>query len=112
MSASRFERAVTRSAARAGAPVAVERHTATGWHSATFSGDRHELVVSAAPGAPLDRWTDGLAALDLGIPGQLLADLRVATRERSGDRVTLHLEGLTVACEVSAPGCGAAYAPG
>jgi hypothetical protein len=111
VSAIRFERAVARSAAAAGASLAIESHHATAWHSATFSGDRHELVVNAAPGAALEAWTADLAALDLTLPGQLLADLRVAARERRGGRVTLRIVGVTVACEVSSGrGCGAASA--
>ncbi|WP_058756142.1 hypothetical protein [Sphingomonas endophytica] len=94
-----FERAVTRSAARAGTTVAVESHHAVAWFSATFSGDRHELVLSAPAGEVLDDWTAGLPALDLGVPGHLLADLRIAARERRGDRVRLRIEGLTVALQ-------------
>lgn len=113
MSAVRFERAVARSAADAGASLAIESHHATAWHSATFSGDRHELVVNATPGAALEAWTADLAALDLPLPGHLLADLRVASRQSSGGRVTLRIVGVTVACEVSsARGCGAACARG
>lgn len=96
MSAVRLERAITRSAAQAGTALVVESHRAVAWHSATFSGDRHELVVSAAPGVSLERWTERLGTLDLGVPGHLLADLRVAARERRGDIVRLRIEGLTV----------------
>ena len=97
MSASRFERALARSAAQAGAALAVESHRAVAWHSATFSGARHEVTVSATPGAPLDGWAARLPTLELGLPGQLLADLRIAGRERHGDVVRLRIEGLTVA---------------
>ena len=98
MTAAQFERALARSAARAGATLAVEHHRATAWHSATFSGDRHELTLEATPGAALDAWTAALPALDLALPGHLLADLRLTARERCGDRTTLRIEGLTVAC--------------
>ena len=98
MSALQFERALARSAARAGAALAIASHRATAWHSATFSGDRHELTLHATPGAALDAWSDALPALDLGLPGHLLADLRITARERHGDRTTLHFDGLTVAC--------------
>jgi hypothetical protein len=113
VTAARFERAVARSAADRGATLAIESHHATAWHSATFAGDRHELVVHAAPGAALEAWAADLGALDLALPGRLLADLRVAARERRGDRVTLRLVGVTVACDVSsARGYGAACARG
>ncbi len=98
MTAAQFERALARSAANAGAALAVESHRATAWHSATFSGDRHELIVSGSPAATLATWSADLPALDLRLPGHLLADLRVAALDRRGDRVTLRIEGLTVAC--------------
>ncbi|MBB6504359.1 hypothetical protein F4693_001329 [Sphingomonas endophytica] len=108
MIARRFERALLRDAVRAGVPLVVEHGRAVAWHSATFSGARHELVVSAATGSTLDAWLTQLPTRDVTIPGQIVADLRVATHARYGERVMLRIEGVTVACDLSAPECGAA----
>ena len=54
----RLERALTRSAAAAGAPLAVERHDIVEWRSATFAGDRHRLIASALSSERLDRWLE------------------------------------------------------
>lgn len=110
MIARRFERALVRDAARAGVPFLVEHGRAVPWHSATFSGARHELVVSTATGAALDDWVARLPRTELTIPGQIVADLRVATYARYGDRIMLRIEGLTVASDLSAPECGTACA--
>lgn len=112
MSTARFERAVARAAARSGVLLATEHYREVAWHSATFSGARHEWVASAAGGAVLDAWLETLARLDLGLPGQMLADLHVAAREPYDDRVMLRLEGVTVAYDLSAPECGTASARG
>ncbi|WP_341208501.1 hypothetical protein [uncultured Sphingomonas sp.] len=110
MSAAQFERAVARAAARGGVSLAVEHHREIAWHSATFSGARHHVIASATDDETLDAWLATLDRVDLGLPGQMLADLRVAVREPYGDRVMLRLEGVTVACDLSAPECGAASA--
>ncbi|MGK6324567.1 hypothetical protein ACMGDM_15995 [Sphingomonas sp. DT-51] len=96
MSAARLERALTRSAARAGASVAIERHRAEAWRSATFAGDRHELVVSGTSDARLDAWLDSLDPYALELPGHLLAELRVASRARDAGMTRARLEGVTV----------------
>ena len=112
MSAARFERAVARAAARGGVLLAVEHHREIAWHSATFSGARHQLIASAADDASLDAWLATLDRTDLGLPGQMLADLHVAVREPYGERVMLRLEGVTVTCDLSAPECGTASVRG
>ncbi len=112
MIARRFERALVRDAARAGVALTVEHGRAIPWHSATFSGARHELVVSTATGAALDDWVKRLPTGELTIPGQIVADLRLATHARYGDRMMLRIEGVTVACDLSAPECDAASVRG
>ena len=108
MSAARFERAVSRAAARGGVLLAVEHHREVAWHSATFSGARHQLIASATDVDTLDAWLATINRLELGLPGQMLADLHVAAREPYGERVMLRLEGVTVTCDLSAPECGTA----
>lgn len=92
----RLERALTRSAAAAGAPFAVERHDIVEWRSATFAGDRHRLVASAASSERLDRWLARVATLELAVPGQVVADLRIVGCERVGDVTRFRIDGLTV----------------
>jgi hypothetical protein len=111
MSTARFERAVSHAAARSGVLLVVEHHRATAWHSATFSGERHELVANAIRGDALEAWLAMLGSLDLNLPGHMLADLHVATREPYADRVMLRLEGVTVACDLSEPEYAATSAP-
>ncbi|WP_335309309.1 hypothetical protein [Sphingomonas phyllosphaerae] len=103
-----FQRALVRDAARYGIALAVEHDRAIPWHSATFSGARHELIVSAATDATLDAWLTGLPTRDVAIPGQIVADLRIVTQVADAERTMLRIEGVTVACDLSAPECGAA----
>ena len=85
-----LERALTRSAALAGAELAIERHRMTPWHSATFSGARHDILASAMSGDRLDQW------LDLPLRGGLLTDIRVAAWERAGAMTRLRIESVTL----------------
>lgn len=92
----RLERALTRSAAAAGAPLQVESHRIVAWHSATFSGDRHELVASAMSDARLDEWLTHLSTADVTVPGRMLAELRVAECERVGGTTRFTIESVTL----------------
>ena len=92
-----FDRALARSAALAGASLSVERHRRAAWHSATFAGERHELVASSPSGESLDRWLEQVTTHDLAMPGHLLADLKLAQCDRAGAVTHLRIEGLTVA---------------
>lgn len=91
-----LERALTRSAALAGAELAVERHRMTPWHSATFSGARHDILASAMSGDRLDQWLAQLPAVDLPLRGGLLTDIRVAACERAGAMTRLRIESVTL----------------
>ena len=97
MSAGRLQRALAHSAARAGATVAIERHRAVAWHSATFTGDRHELMLAGRSDPRLDAWLDSLDADALALPGHVLAELRVVARAREAGATHARLEGVTVA---------------
>lgn len=96
MIADRLERALARSAERAGAPLHVETHRVTAWHSATFSGDRHELVASAASGDRLERWLSDLGDLDVQLPGTLIAELTIAGYERAAETTRFTINGVTL----------------
>lgn len=97
MTCAPLERRLVQCAALADTPITVEDHRTIAWHSATFAGDRHDLLVGATRGAALDAWLDGLPAIDLPLPRHLLAELRVTARECDGDRVRVRITGLTVA---------------
>ncbi len=96
MSAGRLQRALARSAARAGATVAIERHRAVAWHSATFTGDRHELVLAGRSDPRLDAWLGSLGADSVVLPGHVVAELRVVACAREAGATQARLEGVTV----------------
>lgn len=76
--------------------ITITRHHATEWHSATFSGMRHEISGEAATSAALDRWLEGLAEAELPVAGHLVADIAVAEVSRDPLRTRFRLEALTV----------------
>lgn len=55
-----LERALLTAADSAGCPVAVVTSDWTRWASATFTGARHSLTLTAAASPRLDRWLVGL----------------------------------------------------
>ena len=81
--------------------VTVDALTSRPWASITFSGDRHRLRISfdgpGAVGAAADL-LQRLEALEVAIPGLLLADLALLAESRSDDgrRAWLDLEALTI----------------
>jgi hypothetical protein len=95
VSAGRLQRALARSATAAGAALTIERHRARAWHSATFAGDRHELVVTGASPA-LDAWLDRLDPVALRVPGHVIAELRVVARSSAAGHTRAELTGYTV----------------
>jgi len=72
------------------------------WQSLTFIGERHEMELRIpGPGALqlARRITDGLSDAEFAIPGQIVADIRLA-RPPGHNRdlsISLHLEALTIA---------------
>jgi hypothetical protein len=97
MSAARLERALVRSASAAGAAIIVERHAMRSWHSATFAGDRHLLDAQGETGARLEAWLARVGALDLALPGHVLADLKLEACTREAGTTRFRVSGLTVA---------------
>lgn len=62
----------------------VVRSTRTDWHSVTFSGARHQVVLrTAATSAVLESLPDH----EFALPGAFVADLEVV--EAEGDLVTI-----------------------
>ncbi|OWK31436.1 hypothetical protein [Sphingomonas dokdonensis] len=91
-------RALSASAARNGLVVAIEEHGAMPWHSATFSGYRHALTLTATPaGALANRWLATIGTLDVPLPGALLADLSVTGAVKRRGECCVEVEALTVA---------------
>ena len=89
-------RALEANAKRAGCPVRLNASDWTRWASATFTGTRHSLTLTAAASPRLDRWLMGLSEAEFALRNYLLADLVVTRMCRDGDRVTVTLEALTV----------------
>ena len=81
--------------------VTVEILTSRPWASVTFTGARHRLLISfngpSAAGAAADLLA-GMDALEIALPGQLLADIELCADARSDDCrcAWLDLEALTI----------------
>ena len=81
--------------------ISVEPVATTDWASITFSGARHRLLVrlegAGAVGAAA-QFLDELPALEVDIPGHILADLALIAQERDarGAYAALELEALTI----------------
>lgn len=77
----------------------VELRQSRGWASASFSGERHRLIVRLAgkgAAAEADRFLDGLAEREFALDGYILTDIVLVADERDGQAVRLTLEALTV----------------
>jgi hypothetical protein len=91
--------------ARAGVPrdrILLTNLRSVDWQSLTFVGERHEISLRiAAPHseAVVERMTHRLEDADFVIPGQIVADIAVASGpERTADGSTqLTIEALTIA---------------
>jgi len=79
-----------------GPAVTVARHEASGWASATFSGARHRVTIAARATPGLDRWLAVLPESEFALRGHLVADVTVASVEKSEGRARVVLEALTV----------------
>ena len=72
------------------------------WQSLTFVGERHEIELRLAgqdSESVAARLTDGITDAEFSIPGQILADIGLASppSHNADGSVTLHLEALTIA---------------
>ena len=71
------------------------------WSSIAFAGARHRLslhIRGDGAGAAADLFIGGLDAMNLNLPGHILADIAVTSDRRADpeDSVRLSLEALTV----------------
>ena len=89
-------RALTASAEAAGCPVAIGEADWSRWASATFTGARHVLCLSAAPSPALIAWIAGLPEAEFALRGHLVADLSVTAVRHGGAEIAMELEALTV----------------
>jgi hypothetical protein len=90
-------RALSAAAARHGCAVSVEEREATAWHSATFSGERLALALSAPAGVAWGGWLATIGDMDVALPGHLLADLCVMHEGERDGRCYARIDALTVA---------------
>ncbi len=91
-----LRRALEAQAEAAGCPIILVESDWTRWASATFSGARHMLTLAAPPSSALDAWLARLPEAELTLRRHLVADLAVEHVRRTGDRVTVSLEVLTL----------------
>ncbi|ODP36698.1 hypothetical protein [Sphingomonas turrisvirgatae] len=91
-----LERALIRAAACSDLALTVEATDWTRWASATFTGARHDLVVSAPSSAATSAWLDRLGEHEFRLPGHLVAELAIVRSHRADDRTTATIEVLTV----------------
>ncbi|MDG2534307.1 hypothetical protein P6144_11655 [Sphingomonas sp. HITSZ_GF] len=91
-----LRRALEASAEAAGCPVTLAESDWARWASATFTGARHLLALTAPPSPALDAWIAALPEAELRLRGHLVADLVVEHVRRAGDSVRVSLEVLTV----------------
>lgn len=73
----------------------------TDWQSLTFAGERHEILLRIAGADSLEvaqRLLEGIADAEFAIPGQIVADINVASPPRvAPDGSTeLGIEALTI----------------
>jgi hypothetical protein len=91
-----LERALIAQAKRRGIEATIEAGSMVRWASATFSGARHELALSAPPSSRLEQWLADLPEAEFALAGHLVADLSVEAVQRTPLQVTASLEALTV----------------
>ncbi|MGY4396734.1 hypothetical protein ACVWZA_001919 [Sphingomonas sp. UYAg733] len=89
-------RALGRDADLARCPIDIGATDWTRWASATFSGARHTIRLSAPASARLDAWLTALPEAEIDLNGHLLASVAIESIQRSGDQVVIELEALTV----------------
>jgi hypothetical protein len=94
--AAQLDRALVAAAAAAGCPIAVATSDWTRWASATFTGARHSLTLTASASPMLDAWLVGLGEHEFALRGYLVADIHVRRMARTEGVVTVVIEALTV----------------
>lgn len=91
-------RTVREQAERDGAARILASHSES-WASATFHGARHSLSIELdGPGAEdrAGRLAEALGAMEFRLPGHLVADIALVSRQTSADGVAVGIEALTL----------------
>lgn len=78
-----------------GAPYRVEELSCRNWASVTFSGTRHKLTLRVAAEAA-GPFLDGIEEAEFRLPGHIVADIAVVSRECGEGGTRIALEALTV----------------
>lgn len=91
-----FIRSLQRSAEQAGVSIDSTEDDFTRWHSASFAGGRHLVVVQGLRCQDLDRWLADLPGADLDYRGHLVAEVAVVGAVSAGGLTTAHIEAVTV----------------
>lgn len=91
-----LERALLAAAEKAGCPVAVVASDWTRWASATFTGARHSLTLTAPASPALDCWLVGLSEAEFALRRYMVADIAVTRMVREGGQAMVAIEALTV----------------
>ena len=79
----------------AGAAAGLAHATSRPWASVTFVGERH-CIALILPAVAADRIACELAEREFAIPGHLVADIAVVSRDDAGSTVRLGIEALTI----------------
>lgn len=73
----------------------IEALASRPWASATFSGERHELVLRLPLPAAI-AFLDGLEEREFALRDHVLVDIALVSADRGGDGARLTLEALTI----------------
>jgi hypothetical protein len=95
-SSTMLERALLRESERLGCAASIAASEMTRWASATFTGARHQLTLTAPCSDAFDWWIAGLPEAEFRLRGHLVADLAVTRLHRHDGLATATLEVLTV----------------
>ncbi len=89
-------RALLADAAAAGCRAQAVAVETSDWSSATFTGARHRILLSAPADDPIDRWLRHLRGAALRLPRQLLGDLSATRAGRNGAQQRIAVSALTL----------------
>lgn len=81
--------------ARTPGATAVD-HLTIPWFSATFEGERHEIVLAFENADTAKRFGPGLQEHVFALPGRLVADISAGPPLRCGGHVQVSVEALTI----------------
>lgn len=89
-------RALLADAAAAGCRARAVSTQAKDWSSATFTGARHRITLSAPGGPALSHWLARLSARRIALPRALIGELTVDSVDAAGAARTVALSVLTI----------------